>query len=75
MKGDQWEYGSKRGSEIKKNVRSKGKPSKAKQSNFYLLTQAGYVAAIQMMQACGYTACALGITSEYSFTDLGWIDS
>ena len=46
----------------------------AKQSKFYLLTQAGYVAAIQLMWACGITACALKITSEYSFNDLGRMD-
>ena len=36
-----------------------GDPSKAKQSSFCLLTQAGYVAAIQLMWACSITACAL----------------
>ena len=54
---------------------SKAKQSKAKQSNLYLLTQAGYVAAIQPMWACGTTACALRITPEYSFTDLVRMDS
>ena len=49
--------------------------SKAKQSKFHLLTQTRYMAAIQLMWACGITACALRITSEYSFTDLGGIDS
>ena len=47
----------------------------AKQSNFYFLTQAGYVVAVQLMWACGITACARRITSEYSFTDLGKMDS
>ena len=41
----------------------------------YLLTQAGYMAAIQLMWACGTTACAFRITSEYSFTELGRMDS
>ena len=41
----------------------------------YLLTHAGYVAAIQLTWACGSTACAPRITSEYSFTDLGRMDS
>ena len=31
----------------------------------------GTRAAIQLMRACGVTACALRVTSEYSFTDLG----
>ena len=54
---------------------NKAKQSKAKQNNFYLLTQAGYVAAIQLIWACGITACALRIASQYSFTDLGRMDS
>ena len=49
--------------------------SKAKQSNFYLLKQNGHVAAIQLMWACRIPACALRITSGYSFTDLGRVDS
>ena len=52
-----------------------GKCSIAKQSNIYLLTQAGYLAAIQLMWACGITSCALRITSEHSFTNLGRMDS
>ena len=65
-----------------KAKQSKTKQSKAKQSKqskakqpYYMLTQAGYVAAIQLMWACGITACALRITSECSFTDLGRMDS
>ena len=42
----------------------------AKQSNFYFLTQAGYVAAIQLMWACGITTRALRITN--SPTSEGW---
>ena len=45
--------------------------TKAMQSNVYLLKQAGYMAAIQLMWACGITACALRVASEYPFTDLG----
>ena len=43
-------------------------------SNIYLLTQARFEEAIQLMWACGTTACALIVTSEYSFIDLGRID-
>ena len=53
----------------------KAKQGKGKQSNFCLLTHAGYVAATQLMWACGITACALRLTSEYSFTDIGRMDS
>ena len=44
-------------------------------SNIYLLTRARFEAAIQLMWACGTTASALRVTSEYSFTDLGRMDS
>ena len=47
--------------------------SKAKQSDLYLLTQAGYVAAIQLMWVCGMTACALRISSEYGWTAGCWM--
>ena len=33
-------------------------------------TQARYVAAVKLMLACGTTACAPRVVSEYSFTDL-----
>ena len=57
------------------NCNSDYKGSKAKQNNLYLLIQAGFVAAIQLMWACSITARALRITSEYSFTDVGRMDS
>ena len=38
--------------------------------NFYLLMQAGYMAAIQLTWVYGITTCTLRVTSEYSFTDL-----
>ena len=41
----------------------------------YLLMQARFEAAIQLMWACSTSACALRVTSEYSFTDLGRMDS
>ena len=44
-------------------------------SNIYLLVEARFEAAIQLMWACGAMACALRVTSEYSFTDLGRTDS
>ena len=49
--------------------------AKQNQSTLHLLTQAGYVAAIQLIWAGCITACALRVTSEYSFTYLGRMDS
>ena len=43
--------------------------------NFYWLTEAGYIAAKQLMWACGITACSLRVTSENSFTDLERMES
>ena len=44
-------------------------------SNIYLLTHARYVAATQLMWACGSTVCALIVASKYSFTDIERMDS
>ena len=47
--------------------------SKAK--HILSVNSTGCMAAMQLMGSRGFTACALGVISEYSITDLGRMDN